>query len=65
MRARRGSARLRIFSAGAGLPSGLVAHLLSDVEGSTRLWQGDESDAAAAIAQHYELLAADEARAGA
>ncbi|MDQ1514891.1 MAG: hypothetical protein QOE80_721 [Actinomycetota bacterium] len=40
------------------LPSGVVTFLLSDVAGSTRLWEGDEQVAAAAIARHYELLAA-------
>ncbi len=40
------------------LPTGTVTLLLSDVEGSTRLWDTDEEAAAAAIARHYELFAA-------
>jgi class 3 adenylate cyclase len=40
----------------ASLPSGVVTFLLSDVEGSTRLWEGDEKVMRAAIARHYELL---------
>ena len=38
------------------LPTGTVTLLLSDVEGSTRLWEADEEAAAAAIARHYELF---------
>ncbi|MGH3997360.1 MAG: ATP-binding protein [Pseudonocardiaceae bacterium] len=38
------------------LPTGVVTFLLSDVEGSTRLWEGDEELMGAAIARHYELL---------
>jgi len=38
------------------LPSGVVTFLLSDVEGSTRMWEGDEDVMQAAIARHYELL---------
>lgn len=38
------------------LPSGVVTFLLSDVEGSSRLWEGDETDMGAAIARHYDLL---------
>jgi len=41
---------------GVALPTGVVTFLLSDVEGSTRLWEGDESEMGAAIARHYELL---------
>jgi predicted ATPase/class 3 adenylate cyclase/DNA-binding CsgD family transcriptional regulator len=44
------------MSGDARLPSGVVTFLLSDVEGSTRLWEDDEEVAAAAIARHYELL---------
>jgi predicted ATPase/class 3 adenylate cyclase/DNA-binding CsgD family transcriptional regulator len=40
------------------LPTGTVTLLLTDIEGSTRLWEGDEVVAAAAIARHYELLEA-------
>jgi predicted ATPase/class 3 adenylate cyclase len=38
------------------LPSGVVTFLLSDVEGSTRLWESDEVAMGAAIARHYEIL---------
>jgi predicted ATPase/class 3 adenylate cyclase/DNA-binding CsgD family transcriptional regulator len=38
------------------LPAGVVTFLLTDVEGSTRLWEGDEDVMRAAIARHYELL---------
>ena len=38
------------------LPTGTVTFLLSDVEGSTRLWEADGDGAAAAIARHYELF---------
>jgi predicted ATPase/class 3 adenylate cyclase/DNA-binding CsgD family transcriptional regulator len=38
------------------LPTGTVTLLLSDVEGSTRLWEADEEAAAVAIARHYELF---------
>src|SRR5882672_12491751 len=41
---------------GVELPTGVVTFLLSDVEGSTRLWEGDEDEMGAAIARHYELL---------
>ncbi|MCA1847364.1 MAG: adenylate/guanylate cyclase domain-containing protein, partial [Actinobacteria bacterium] len=40
----------------AGLPTGVVTFLLTDVEGSTRMWEGDEEVMRAAIARHYELL---------
>ncbi|WP_287262838.1 adenylate/guanylate cyclase domain-containing protein, partial [Mesorhizobium sp.] len=44
------------FPSSSRLPSGVVTFLLSDVEGSTRLWEGDEGTMGAAIARHYELL---------
>jgi predicted ATPase/class 3 adenylate cyclase/DNA-binding CsgD family transcriptional regulator len=49
------------LGAGAGgspgsLPTGTVTFLLSDVAGSTRLWEADEAIAAAAVTRHYELL---------
>ena len=44
-----------VTAAGA-LPTGTVTLLLTDIEGSTRLWEGGEDVAAAAIARHYELL---------
>jgi class 3 adenylate cyclase len=40
----------------ASVPTGVVTFLLSDVEGSTRLWEGDEELMRAAIVRHYELL---------
>jgi predicted ATPase/class 3 adenylate cyclase/DNA-binding CsgD family transcriptional regulator len=38
------------------LPTGTVTLLLSDIEGSTRLWEADEDAAAAAVTRHYQLL---------
>ncbi|MGH3751418.1 MAG: hypothetical protein ACRDRP_01775 [Pseudonocardiaceae bacterium] len=38
------------------LPTGVVTFLLSDIEGSTPLWEGDEEVMGAAIARHDELL---------
>jgi class 3 adenylate cyclase len=38
------------------LPTGVVTFLLSDVEGSTRLWESNECAMEAAIARHYHLL---------
>ncbi len=38
------------------LPSGTVTFLLSDVEGSTPMWEADRDAAAVAIARHYDLL---------
>lgn len=40
----------------AALPTGVVTFLLSDVEGSTRLWESDEGEMGTAIARHYEML---------
>src|SRR5687768_1166396 len=45
-----------LFPSPSPLPSGVVTFLLSDVEGSTRLWLGDEDTMGTAIARHYELL---------
>ena len=39
-----------------GLPSGTVTFLLTDVEGSTRLWEREPVVAAAVIARHRELI---------
>ncbi|WP_167458354.1 ATP-binding protein [Mesorhizobium kowhaii] len=50
------SARPATFPSSTPLPSGVVTFLLSDVEGSTRLWEDDEDTMGAAIARHYELL---------
>jgi class 3 adenylate cyclase len=38
------------------LPEGTVTLLLTDVEGSTMLWESSPDAMAAAIARHYELL---------
>jgi predicted ATPase/class 3 adenylate cyclase/DNA-binding CsgD family transcriptional regulator len=38
------------------LPSGTVAFLLTDVEGSSRLWESAPAQAAAAIVRHRELI---------
>src|SRR5712671_2497118 len=38
------------------VPTGTVTFLLSDVEGSTPMWEADRDAAASAIARHYELL---------
>lgn len=40
------------------LPTGTVTFLLTDVEGSTTLWQADPEAMAVAVARHYELLGA-------
>lgn len=40
----------------SGLPSGTVAFLFTDIEGSTRKWQDSPRDMAAAVARHDELL---------
>jgi predicted ATPase/class 3 adenylate cyclase/DNA-binding CsgD family transcriptional regulator len=40
-----------------GLPTGTVTFLLTDVEGSTRLWDADPVAAAAAIDRHRQLIA--------
>ncbi len=37
-------------------PSGTVTFLFTDIEGSTRLWQQDESTMRAALSRHDELL---------
>jgi class 3 adenylate cyclase len=37
-------------------PTGVVTFLMSDIEGSARLWEGDEEAMGVAIARHYELL---------
>ena len=38
------------------LPAGTVTFLLSDIEGSTRLWESDPEAMARAVATHYALL---------
>ena len=37
-------------------PSGTVTFLFTDIEGSTRLWQADETAMRAALSRHDELL---------
>jgi len=38
------------------LPVGTVTFMLTDIEGSTRLWESDREAMAAAVPRHYELL---------
>lgn len=38
------------------LPAGTVTFLLSDIEGSTRLWQNEPEAMARAMPEHYTLL---------
>ncbi len=38
------------------LPAGTVTFMLTDVEGSTRLWESAPEAMSAAVARHYELL---------
>src|SRR5581483_3978828 len=40
------------------LPAGTVTFLLTDIEGSTRLWEASPQEMAEAVPAHYELLAA-------
>ena len=40
------------------LPTGTVTFLLTDIEGSTKLWESGADETAASVARHYELLAA-------
>jgi predicted ATPase/class 3 adenylate cyclase/DNA-binding CsgD family transcriptional regulator len=47
-----------------GLPSGTVTFLLTDIEGSTRLWEARGQEMAKAVARHYEILDAAIARHG-
>ena len=44
------------LGAEAQLQTGTVTFLLSDVEGSTPMWEADRDAAALAIGRHYELL---------
>jgi predicted ATPase/class 3 adenylate cyclase len=39
------------------LPSGTITFLLTDVEGSTRLWEGDRTGMARALARHDVIIA--------
>ena len=44
------------------LPTGTVTFLLTDIEGSTKLWEAGADETAVSVARHYELLdAADRA----
>ena len=47
-----------------GLPSGVVTFLMTDIEGSTRLWQQHPSEMGAAIDRHVQLIEAAAARHG-
>ena len=38
------------------LPVGTVTFMLTDIEGSTRLWESAPEAMSAAVARHYELL---------
>ena len=40
----------------AGLPSGTVTFLFTDIEGSTALWERDPSAMRAAVDRHFALL---------
>jgi len=42
---------------GAGLPAGTVTFLLTDIEGSTRLWEALPDAMEVALEQHDRLLA--------
>ncbi len=38
------------------LPTGTVTFLLTDIEGSTKLWEAGADETAASVARHYDLL---------
>jgi predicted ATPase/class 3 adenylate cyclase/DNA-binding CsgD family transcriptional regulator len=40
------------------LPTGTVTFLLTDIEGSTKLWEAGADETAVSVARHYELLEA-------
>ena len=40
------------------LPTGTVTFMLTDVEGSTKLWEAGADETAVSIARHYALLGA-------
>jgi class 3 adenylate cyclase len=48
----------------ASLPEGVVTYLLTDIEGSSRLWESDPDAMRAALALHDELLEASVAATG-
>ena len=41
---------------GASLPTGVVTFVLSDIEGSTRLWEANPTAMAAAITRHDQIF---------
>jgi WD40 repeat protein/class 3 adenylate cyclase/tRNA A-37 threonylcarbamoyl transferase component Bud32 len=43
---------------GAALPTGVMTFCLSDIEGSTTLWEGDPAAMAEALVRHDEIIAA-------
>ena len=45
-----------VGSGGVALPAGTVTFLLTDVEGSTVLWETRRAEMGAAIARHYDIL---------
>jgi predicted ATPase/class 3 adenylate cyclase/DNA-binding CsgD family transcriptional regulator len=47
-----------VVDRGVLLPSGTVTFLLTDIEGSTRLWEAAPEAMAVAVPRHYELIAA-------
>src|SRR5215204_745144 len=50
---------------GVALPTGVMTFCLSDIEGSTTLWEGDPAAMAEALVRHDEIIAAHvEARGG-
>ena len=50
---------------GEALPTGVMTFCLSDIEGSTALWEGDPAAMAEALVRHDEIIAAQvEARGG-
>ena len=50
---------------GAALPTGVMTFCLSDIEGSTALWDGDPAAMAEALVRHDEIIAAQvESRGG-
>lgn len=53
-----------VATGGAPLPAGTVTFLLTDVEGSTRLWAERPDDMAAVVPRHYDLLDAEIVRHG-
>lgn len=47
---------MKLLADAAALPSGTVTFLLTDVEGSTRMWESDAAAARVAVARHHHLL---------